>query len=94
MRVRLLGLLSLVALNLTGCPALTSDAPPPPRKAEILPAPPRALGAHAAGTDAAPRPDLTPKVMEDGAPSPLLLPDAGAPPPIPPAATPDAGMAL
>jgi hypothetical protein len=86
--------LSLVSLNLTGCPALSSDAPPPPRKAEILPAPPRALGAHAAGTDAAPRPDLTPKVMDDSPPGSPVLPDAGAPPAAPNAVTPDAGMAL
>jgi hypothetical protein len=44
-------------LALGACPAPHSDPPPPPRKAEIPSAPPRALGALAGGTDAAPRPD-------------------------------------
>jgi hypothetical protein len=45
---------------LTGCSTAPSDPPPPLRKPEITPAAPRALGALAAGTDAAPRPDLSP----------------------------------
>lgn len=52
--------LAVCALLLTGCPTASSDPPPPLRKPEIPTAPPRALGALAAGTDAAPRPELTP----------------------------------
>jgi hypothetical protein len=90
---------------LGGCPALPVDPPPPPRKAEIAIAPPHALGALAAGTDAAPHPDMTPpggEVVEPDAPEPApsgSAPDGGtAPPGKPPAAAPttapDAGMAL
>jgi hypothetical protein len=83
---------------LGGCPAPISDPPPPPVKPEIPAAPPRALGARAAGTEAAPRPDNLP-----GAPAVPLFPgpglgnapDAGGPLPDAEAApVPDAGMAL
>jgi hypothetical protein len=91
----------VLALGLAGCPAVPSEPPPPATKAEIAPAPPRARGALAAGTDAAPRPEVGPR-------GPLLprpplppeaeaAPDAGAPVPNgePPAPDPaDAGMAL
>lgn len=62
-------LLGLAALGLWGCPAAISDPPPPPSKPEIVMAPPRALGALAAGTDAAPRPDRT--LVEPGPALPL-----------------------
>jgi hypothetical protein len=80
------------ALWLTGCPSPPNDAPPPPRKPEIAVAPPRALGALAAGTDAAPRPevspggelfepDVPPAAPEEPAPAPSPAPDdSGAEP--------------
>jgi hypothetical protein len=89
----------ICGLLLTGCPPAVSDPPPPPRKPEIATAPPHALGALAAGTDAAPRPDSTPSPGGD-APPPVppseAAPDAGAPSDTgsAPKATPDAGMAL
>jgi hypothetical protein len=93
-----------LAAPLAGCPAPQTDPPPPPRKAEIAVAPPRALGALAAGTDAAPKPDASPVLGDDdgslappGLPAPAppaTTPDAGAAPPAPTPATPDAGMAL
>jgi hypothetical protein len=103
-RLELLGLLLLA-----GCPAVASDPAPPLRKAEIAVAPPHALGALAAGTDAAPRPDVTAQPGE--APSDPLVPAPAVPapggsaaPPVgegdgdggpPPAATaPAPGMAL
>ena len=104
-RARLALLLGFVA-PLAGCPATPSDPPPPPSKAEIAVAPPRALGALAAGTDAAPKPDASPVLGDDdGSPAPAVpglppaappaaTPDAGAAPPAPTPATPDAGMAL
>jgi hypothetical protein len=91
---------------LAGCPTVTNDPPPPPTKPEIVPAPPRALGAMAAGTDAAPRPDRTPGAeLMPSLPLPpggglVPAPDAGAPAPGGPGpgglapAPPDAGMAL
>lgn len=104
-RFRLPLLLGFV-VALTGCPAVPSEPPPPPSKAEIAIAPPHALGALAAGTDAAPRPDASPVLGDDdtspapavpGLPPavpPAATPDAGAAPPAPTSATPDAGMAL
>ncbi len=95
MIVRRLGLLGTAVL-LAGCPAVTSDPPPPPRAAEIAVAPPHALGALAAGTDAAPHPDSSPggDMVDPDAPAapPSAAPSApaAAPPPSPP----DAGMAL
>jgi len=91
-----------LALLLGGCPAVASDPPPPTRQPEIPSAPPHALGALAAGTDAAPHPDAA-ALGDDVAPDvpvppPSGPPDAGAPvpaAPVPPApAAPDAGMAL
>ncbi len=95
--------LCAAAVLLSGCPAVTSDPAPPPRQPEIAVAPPHALGALAAGTDAAPHPDTTPggELVEPDVPvppplAPGAVPDGGAPAPgaaAPPAA-PDAGMAL
>ena len=101
-------LVTLAALALTGCPTGGSDAPPPAAKPEIAAAPPRALGALAAGTDAAPRPE---RVLGGDLPSLPLPPGhghlpgagaggtgSGAPAPGAPGglapAEPDAGMAL
>ena len=100
---RALLLLAGLALLASGCHAAPNEPPPPPRRPEIPAAPPRALGALAAGTDAAPRPDVTLPGAEaepEGAPTP---PEAPAPEgsaaepekPVPaPAVAPDAGMAL
>lgn len=85
--------LLLSCLALGGCPSLPSEPPPPLRKAELVPAPPNARGARAAGTDAAPKPELGLPLGEDAAPAvppTEAAPDAG--PDAPP--TPDAGMAL
>jgi len=86
---------------LGGCPAPATDPPPPPQKLEILPAPPRALGAHAAGTDAAPKPEISPPGDSEAAPSPTPLPTDAAPEgsapdpdPAPPPSPADAGTAL
>jgi hypothetical protein len=88
-------------LLLCGCPGGSSDPPPPPRKPEIATAPPHALGALAAGTDAAPRPYATLPGTEGEplVPAPVppgAAPDAGTPDaaPAPKAEPPDAGMAL
>jgi hypothetical protein len=44
----------LLALASTGCPSTTKEPPPPPESLEIATAAPRALGALAGGTEAAP----------------------------------------
>jgi hypothetical protein len=44
----------LLALASTGCPSSPKEAPPPPESLEIASAAPRALGALAGGTEAAP----------------------------------------
>ena len=90
------------ALGLMGCPSPPTDPPPPPRKPEIPAAAPRALGALAAGTDAAPRPDVTLPGVEAEPDVPLVpptdaapAPDDGSTPMKPtPTEAPDAGMAL
>jgi hypothetical protein len=104
---RALWALGASVLLLAGCPAVSSEPPPPVRKSEIPTAPPHALGALAAGTDAAPKPDVTlpggeaepdaPPVAPPVAPVPV--PDGSSDAPEPPAAVaphaaPDAGMAL
>lgn len=92
--------LLLGSLALCGCPSASTEPPPPPRKPEIPAAPPHALGALAAGTDAAPRPYATlpgvePEPPPPVPPAPSAAPDAGAPGAAPaPQAAPDAGMAL
>jgi two-component system, OmpR family, sensor histidine kinase MprB len=82
------------ALWLTGCPAPPNDPPPPPRTPDIAVAPPRALGALAAGTDAAPRPEVNPggELFEPDVPpsapevpAPAPEPEGSAPEPEPPA---------
>ena len=87
--------LGALGLLLGGCPSVVSDPPPPTRQAEIPTAPPHALGALAAGTDAAPRPDTAlPAEAEPDVPTPppsAATPDAGAPAL---GAAPDAGTAL
>jgi hypothetical protein len=71
------------ALCLTGCPTPPNDPPPPPRKPDIAVAPPRALGALAAGTDAAPRPEVSPggELFEPDVPP--TVPELPAPTPTP-----------
>lgn len=75
-------LLITVGAFVVGCPTQVPDPPPPPNKPEISAAPPEALGAMAAGTDAAPRPELD-EPLRPSVP-PLLAPhgrrDAGAAP--------------
>ena len=99
MKLSGLGVLGAALALLSGCPSVVSDPAPPPRPPEIAAAPPHALGALAAGTDAAPHPEATPGGEAEPdvpVPPPGAAPDAGAPVPgaaAPPAA-PDAGMAL
>ena len=80
--------LALSALCLTGCPNPPNDAPPPPRKPDIAVAPPRALGALAAGTDAAPRPEVSPSGELFEPDVPPTAPELPAPA-TPPTATPE-----
>jgi hypothetical protein len=79
--------LLVLALLCAGCPAPQSDPPPPPRKPEIPTAPPRALGALAGGTDAAPKPEaaLPNGELAPGLPlpSPIGPKGGGAPSPAP-----------
>lgn len=97
--------LALSVLVLTGCPTTSNEAPPPVRKPEIPTAPPHALGARAAGTDAAPKPDVT--LPEGEAEPDVPAPSPAAPGPTPEGSAetpepstppsphaPDAGMAL
>jgi hypothetical protein len=99
-----------LSLLCVGCPAPPRDPPPPPRKAEIPTAPPRALGALAGGTDAAPKPEAalpsgelapglplpSPVGPKGGgvAPAPTPAPEGSESPPGPTPGAPDAGMAL
>jgi len=53
---RLAPLVSLLALELASCHSPVPDPAPPPASYELVPAPPGARGARAAGTDAAPPP--------------------------------------
>ncbi len=98
--MKLARLMLALAGLLCGCPGPFSDPPPQPRKPEIPTAPPHALGALAAGTEAAPRPYTTLPGTEGEplVPAPVpsgAAPDAGAPEGAPaPKAGPDAGMAL
>jgi DNA polymerase-3 subunit gamma/tau len=95
--------LAVCALLATGCPTASSDAPPPVRKPEIPTAPPHARGALAAGTDGAPRPEVSPPGGDLGEPdvpsepAPAAPEGSAAPPEEPeaPAPAPTApGMAL
>jgi hypothetical protein len=79
-----------LALVCSGCPSAAKDGPPPAESVVIASAAPRALGALAAGTDAAPRALASPggslrAEPDEAAPDPDDDdPDAGA-------ASPDAG---
>jgi hypothetical protein len=75
----------VLACLATACPSPRPDPPPPPTKPEIVPAPPRARGALAAGTDAAPGVENEPNPFV--LPQPKLAP--GMPKAVPPT-TPDA----
>ena len=81
----------LSALCLSGCSTPPNDAPPPPRKPDIAVAPPRALGALAAGTDAAPRPEVSPggELFEPDVPAPEVPAPTPAPAPEDSAAEPE-----
>jgi hypothetical protein len=85
-----------LSLVLAGCPAVPSEPPPPAAELEIPVAPPRARGAKAGGSDAAPKPYLAPEgAAEPSIPLPPPVgaaPDGGTAPTPEPA--PDAGMAL
>lgn len=72
-----------MAAALAGCPSVTSEPPPLARSSEIPVAPPGARGALAAGTDAAPRPDVSPGQEDEGAAPPGAAPSGAAPPPAP-----------
>jgi hypothetical protein len=72
-----------LALAATACPAGPKEQPPPDEGAALASAAPGALGALAAGTDAAPPAVLPPRVpMEspEGIPMPELEVDAGVEP--------------
>ena len=76
-----LGLTVAVAFSLTACPGTHKDPPPPEEGTEIASAAPRALGALAGGTDAAPPVVLAPRPPTeepDAIPAPEPDPDAGA----------------
>jgi hypothetical protein len=73
----------LIAL---GCPSARTEGPPPPESLEVVSAAPGALGARAAGTDAAP-PVVEPTPEE-------LLGEAEEPPPALDAGIPEAGPEL
>ena len=80
------------ALGSSGCDKAPVDPPLPPPKFEVAPAPPGALGAKAAGTDAAPAPpeeEQNPWPEDDQTAPPHAMPptpnDAG------PAVQPEAG---
>ena len=100
-RARQVLALFVCSWGLLGCPDGSADPPPPLNKPEIPQAPPRALGALAAGTDAAPQPDrtpgveVTPSLPLPAVPTPPLPGSAGSGPggAVEPGA-PDAGMAL
>jgi hypothetical protein len=69
-----------VALACVACPSGSKQAPPPEEGSELASAAPRALGALAGGTDAAPPAVFVPRpqVQEpEGLPIPELDPDAG-----------------
>ena len=73
--------LAILSLVVVGCPSHKSEGPPRAEALEVVSAAPGALGALAAGTDAAP-PVVQPSPEEalggEEAP-PLLTPDAGIP---------------
>ena len=78
-RISELARVAAVALSCVACPAGKQDPPPPEDSMELASAAPRALGALAAGTDAAPpavfQPRRPPEEPEYAIPEPDL--DAG-----------------
>jgi len=78
-------LAALVAALVAGCDTRTGD-PPPPSRHEIVPAPPGARGARAAGMQPEPGSVVTPQAPGTGelewgeppAPGPETSPDAGS----------------
>jgi hypothetical protein len=78
-----LACITAVALSCVGCPAGKSDPPPPEESMELASAAPRALGALAGGTDAAPPavfPQRRPPEEPEYAPMPEHDFDAGLEP--------------
>jgi len=77
-----LGAALAVSVACVGCPSGPKDPPPREETTELASAAPRALGALAAGTDAAPPPVFAPRPSEDvdGVPIPELEADAGLDP--------------
>jgi hypothetical protein len=72
------------SLALVACPGTRKDPPPPEETTAIASAAPRALGALAGGTDAAPPVVFAPRQPtgeDEAVPLPELDPDAGAEPP-------------
>ena len=83
-RLRQLTLVVASSLALAACPGTRKDPPPPEETAAIASAAPRALGALAGGTDAAPPVVFAPRQPtgeDEGIPLPELDPDAGPEPP-------------
>jgi hypothetical protein len=71
----------VLALACTACPSGEKRVPPPEEGFELASAAPRALGAFAGGTDAAPPAVFVPRPQTqepEGLPVPELDPDAGA----------------
>jgi hypothetical protein len=71
---------AVLGLACAGCPAGAKDSLPPEETTEIASAAPRALGALAGGTDAAPPAVFAPRHPAeeiDGVPIPELEADAG-----------------
>jgi hypothetical protein len=87
------GPLALLALLASGCPTHHETAPPPAESFEVASAAPGALGALAAGTDAAPgAPAGDPDALDpDEQGEQPALPDAGAPEAPTPSAAPTTG---
>lgn len=83
---------ALAGLLASACPSAPKEPPPPPESMEIASAAPRALGALAGGTDAAPHALVSPggvlhPAPDEAAPDPDDDEDGGAAP------LPDAGAA-
>jgi hypothetical protein len=70
------------AASSTACPSNRAEGPPPAESLEVASAAPGALGALAAGTDAAPpvvQPTPEEALGEEAEPAPAPVPDAGTP---------------
>ena len=82
-RRRKLGAIAALGLAAAGCPAGPKEQSPPDEGTALASAAPRALGALAGGTDAAPPafvPPRAPLETPEGIPMPELEMDAGAEP--------------